>query len=88
MSTTKLTNFGAKKSLQGSLTNISVEPGIMTRGKTASHVNRKDRRYIEINEYQLDQTTAGNSSGAGLMSTYHTTALQNYRSRGGKVGPV
>jgi hypothetical protein len=51
MSTTKLTNFGAKKSLQGSLTNISVEPGIMTRGKTPSHVNRKDRRYIEINEY-------------------------------------
>ena len=60
----------------------------MTRGKATSLINKKDRRYVEVSEYQLDQTTAGNSSATGLISNYQTTASQLYRSRGGKAGPV
>lgn len=86
MSTTKLV-YGSK-SPNGSLNRISVDPGVIPRGKTSSNLNGKDRRYIEISEYAHDKTTAGNSSATGLLGTYSTAANQLYRMRGGKTGPI
>ena len=88
MSTTKLMYGSSFKSPNASLNRISIEPGLIPRGKTSSHLMGKDKRYIEISEYQHDQTTTGNSSAIGLHHTYSTAANQMVRIRGGKTGPI